>query len=326
MKKQVKDGKKEKSEKKTTDKPVKSKREKTDKLVKIDQNLIASKKCALTKTSLILDESITENEFVNVGRCLKLMKKTILWWIGDWGLFAELNEDFWFSSALEEVRESYSDGTIENAVWICKKIEPSRRREKLSFGHHQVVAGDSPKEQDLWLDLAEECKFSVMELRKLRWKVYRKRNGWSDVGIGDFYDIASKCKSEMNSLGDKLDRMIEFREKCDSDLCDGHIKYIDFFRSSELLLTKVAIISKGTNIFKTAQEKANEKNKENKDDEKNAGFFQGGHGYGLLVEMISADWEEIPEVGAKKWIKQKRREHIDKQLARHLSESEVEAN
>ena len=138
----------------------------TDKLVKIDQNLITSKKCALTKTSLIFDESITKDEFVNVGRCLKLMKKTILWWIGDWGLFAELNKDFWFSSALEEVRESYSDGTIENAVWVCKKIEPSRRREKLSFGHHQVVAPLELKEQDEYLEEAEEYGYSVMRLRQ----------------------------------------------------------------------------------------------------------------------------------------------------------------
>lgn len=336
--KQIKTKKKEKSEMKTTGKSVKSKREMTEELNesgKVDEADLEIKippKCYLTKSALEFDEGISLEEFCKAGDFLCLMGRaykdcSLKFWIGDWMSYAlkKFKRRRIKTDAMWALRK-YSCGTLRNLRWVAELIEPSRRREKLSFGHHQVVAGDPHKEQDLWLDLAEECKFSVMELRKLRRKVYRKRHGWSDFAIHDFYRIASECKSEMNSLGNKIDRMIEFREKCDSDLCDGHIEHILFFRSSELLLTKVAIISKGTNIFKTAQEKANEKNKENKDDEKNSGFFQGGHGNGLLAEMILADWEEIPEVGAKKWIKQKRREHIDKQLARHLSESEVEAN
>lgn len=225
--KQIKTKKKEKSEKKTTSKPVKSKREMTDKLVKIDQNLIASKKCALTKTSLIFDESITTDEFVNVGRCLKLMKKTILWWIGDWGLFAELNEDFWFSSALEEVRESYSDGTIENAVWICKKIEPSRRREKLSFGHHQVVAPLEPEEQDKYLEEAEKYRLSVMKLRKrikhdkisAESKEYAQAAIVIDDSCGSFFYLKyiGKCAQAMSKAEHMVDVLRSWRDQYSFD-------------------------------------------------------------------------------------------------------------
>ena len=158
--KQIKDKKKEKSEGKTTGKPVKSKRKMTDKLAKIDQKLIVPEKCHITKTSLKIAKSISEDDFIKLGDVLWKMKGGIPWWIGDWCNFGEDE-----GKALNHVRSLYSDGTIKNAIWVCRRIEPSRRREKLKFGQHQVVAPLPTEEQDRWLEIAEWNQYTVKQLR-----------------------------------------------------------------------------------------------------------------------------------------------------------------
>ena len=158
--KQIKAKKKEKSEGKTTGKLVKSKKKMTDKLVKIDQKLIVPEKCTFTKTSLILDESISEDDFIKLGDVLWKMKEGIPWWIGDLCNFGEDE-----GKGLNHVRSLYSDGTIKNAMWVCRRIEPSRRREELKFGQHQVVTPLPTEEQDRWLEIAVCNRLTVKQLR-----------------------------------------------------------------------------------------------------------------------------------------------------------------
>lgn len=38
---------------------------------------------------------------------------------------------------------------------MAERFELSRRRDNLSFGHHQEVAADPPEVADAWLDQAE---------------------------------------------------------------------------------------------------------------------------------------------------------------------------
>ena len=60
----------------------------------------------------------------------------------------------------------YSYETLKNAGWVCRQIEKSRRRDKLSFSHHYEVAGLEQKESDLLLDKAEENGWNRNELRR----------------------------------------------------------------------------------------------------------------------------------------------------------------
>ena len=59
--------------------------------------------------------------------------------------------------------------TCRNNASVCRMFQPSRRRDKLTFHHHEVLCSLNQREQNSWLDRCEESGMSVMDLRqKLR--------------------------------------------------------------------------------------------------------------------------------------------------------------
>lgn len=84
------------------------------------------------------------------------------WVIGDW-----LTQFPW-GRKYEHAAEIFglSPGTLKNYASICKKFEPSRRRDGLSFEHHAAVAAlDNPDEQDRLLRRAEDERLTARALR-----------------------------------------------------------------------------------------------------------------------------------------------------------------
>src|SRR5690606_41631338 len=65
-------------------------------------------------------------------------------------------------------RDSHSFPTRRSSdlVYVAKSVPMSLRRDKLSFGHHMLVAAMEPDDQHAWLDYAERMQLSVSELRK----------------------------------------------------------------------------------------------------------------------------------------------------------------
>jgi hypothetical protein len=61
-----------------------------------------------------------------------------------------------------------------NMVYVASRIDPSRRREALSWSSHAEVASLAPAEQDRWLDRAESERMSV---RRLRHAIKQDRHG-----------------------------------------------------------------------------------------------------------------------------------------------------
>lgn len=57
-------------------------------------------------------------------------------------------------------------GTLRNYVSVCRSIPMGRRRNSLSFSHHQEVAALPEDGQERWLDEAKERKMSKARLRK----------------------------------------------------------------------------------------------------------------------------------------------------------------
>lgn len=56
--------------------------------------------------------------------------------------------------------------TLQNAVFVANRFEPSRRREGLSWSHHSEVAGKSDSEQDRYLNQAAVKGWGRLELRR----------------------------------------------------------------------------------------------------------------------------------------------------------------
>lgn len=95
--------------------------------------------------------------------------KSLQWWMGDALRFGERKYGEKYSQALDL---DYELGALKNMVYVCGRLEKSRRRDFLSFSHHQEVAKLLPEEQDYWLDQAEPLegmerpRLSTRELRQ----------------------------------------------------------------------------------------------------------------------------------------------------------------
>jgi len=145
------------------------------------------------KTGLIISNNITFEEWEKVGNILHDIIGALNWWAGDWILYGEGNFADKWTQVLDKT--GYEKKTINNAMWVCGKIPFSRRREKLSYGHHSEVAPFDTKEtQDKWLDKAETEGWSVQELREaIRNDKKNKERGEAisdlDLREGDFKTV-----------------------------------------------------------------------------------------------------------------------------------------
>lgn len=91
---------------------------------------------------------------------------------GDAGRRDELREDHFgeqYAQAIDGTRAALglSPSRIANAQWVYKKIEPSRRRERLTYSHYELIAPLPIPEQEELMDRAESEDLSTHALRKL---------------------------------------------------------------------------------------------------------------------------------------------------------------
>lgn len=118
-----------------------------------------------TETSLALADGLTREEWAREFRMLLTLWGGIPWYIGDAILYAEQHYDDWEQELPDPIRERYKLSYLKNLAWIARTFPPSRRRETLAHGHHREVAGLTHREQEWWLDAAEEDDLSTADLR-----------------------------------------------------------------------------------------------------------------------------------------------------------------
>lgn len=118
----------------------------------------------VTPTSLVLADGLPFEEWESAGKLLGEISRATQWWIGDWLNYGEGAYGDKYTQAMDATGLEY--GTLANISWVSKHVEVSRRRENLSFSHHQEVAQFDPGEQRTWLKQAEAAGWSVGELRK----------------------------------------------------------------------------------------------------------------------------------------------------------------
>ena len=94
---------------------------------------------------------------------LLLVQRATPWLIGDCLNCGERAFGEEYAQALPDDRLTVK--TLANYKWVAARVETSRRRERLAFGHHAEVASLEPAEQDRWLDRAEQESMSRKALR-----------------------------------------------------------------------------------------------------------------------------------------------------------------
>jgi hypothetical protein len=134
----------------------------------------------LNHVSWLALPALTFEQWVNHGRRLGSIGRTVGWWIGDWLRFgnAAYGEKYARASRIT----GYDVQTLMNMSYVATRIEPSRRRENLSWSHHAEVAALPAGEREAWLNRAEEQHFSVHDLRL---EVRQERNRGSSDALAD---------------------------------------------------------------------------------------------------------------------------------------------
>ena len=102
-------------------------------------------------------------EWAEAGRRLGAMGRCGQWGLGDWIQYGNVKFGERYSRAARIT--GYDVQTLMNMVYVASKFEISRRRENLSWSHHESVASLEADEQDHWLDLAVARGLSVSDLR-----------------------------------------------------------------------------------------------------------------------------------------------------------------
>jgi N6-adenosine-specific RNA methylase IME4 len=119
-----------------------------------------------SETALALPDDLQLAEWEEIGRDLGRIESGRQWWTGDWLNHGERSYGEAYSQGMDATGLAYS--TLSACAWVASRFEFCRRRQSLSWGHHEVVASDEPEDADWWLDQAEINGWSVRELRKER--------------------------------------------------------------------------------------------------------------------------------------------------------------
>jgi hypothetical protein len=117
----------------------------------------------VTRTGMDLRPGLSKSEWLEAGRVCALIETANRWWIGDFLTYGESTYGETYAEALDLFELDYT--SLAHAKLVAGRFEFCRRRQNLSWTHHQVVA---PLEEDLqehWLTRAEENHWTVRELK-----------------------------------------------------------------------------------------------------------------------------------------------------------------
>lgn len=119
---------------------------------------------ATHRTGLRLPTNLSFEGWSRIGRQMFVISDSSAWWWGDWLVFGERRYPDRYRRAITQTNLDYQ--TLRNYAWVARRFSTPRRRERLSFQHHVVVAALPEAEQDKLLAAAEEHGWSRNELRR----------------------------------------------------------------------------------------------------------------------------------------------------------------
>lgn len=105
------------------------------------------------------------HQWAAAGRRLGVVGRCIQWLLGDWLAYGNFRFGERYARASQIT--GYDPQTLMNMVYVASCFSNSRRREDLSWSHHETLAAMDHGEQDRWLDKAITHRWSVADLRMM---------------------------------------------------------------------------------------------------------------------------------------------------------------
>jgi signal transduction histidine kinase len=110
-------------------------------------------------------QELDSHQWAIAGRRLGVVGRCVQWLLGDWLAYG--NSRFGERYARASQITGYDPQTLMNMVYVASRFPISRRRETLSWSHHETLAAMAREEQDRWLDDAAVHHWSVSDLRTM---------------------------------------------------------------------------------------------------------------------------------------------------------------
>lgn len=132
-------------------------------LLALLRELAPASALAASRVELPLPEGLALSEWERIGDSLAYVERNVDWWIGDWWAYGT---HAYGERAKVAAESRFAPQTLMNYAWVASSVESSRRREALSFSHHEAVANLPVQEQERFLDRAEAEGWTRAELRK----------------------------------------------------------------------------------------------------------------------------------------------------------------
>jgi hypothetical protein len=117
-----------------------------------------------TRTGLRLAEGLPFEVWERIGLQVSVLADSSAWWIGDWLVYGQRSYGDRYAAAAAATGFRYQ--TLRNYAWVASRFPLSRRRDRLSFGHHAEVAALGEDEQESWLRRADLRRWSRNQLRR----------------------------------------------------------------------------------------------------------------------------------------------------------------
>ncbi len=117
----------------------------------------------VSATGAVVAATVTETEFWAFLDGIRQITTAVQWIIGDLVVHAEAHIQTNYETIAE--RTGYKPDTIEYFASIARNVPWLVRTNRLTFGHHALVAAKHEDEQRDWLEKAAKNNWSVAELR-----------------------------------------------------------------------------------------------------------------------------------------------------------------
>lgn len=133
-------------------------------------SIIKFNKAKFEKNKLVIDGSITIDEWKELGQSLKQVEGSVQFWIGDWARYGD-KRGFTGKYTDPKVYDELEDitgldrKTIQNYKHVAENVS-SFRKEDLSHAHHAQVSQLPEEKQKEFLQRASDEGLSVRELRE----------------------------------------------------------------------------------------------------------------------------------------------------------------
>ncbi len=133
-------------------------------IVRNDDGTVQIGAFVLSPVGLLIEGEVSQEEWRDFYLAIKRIATSLQWMIGDWIVYGaerkwgETYDDFVELTGLKEK-------TLRDYAYVARNVQMSIRIDKLSFAHHQLVAGMESDDQAQWLAHAFENRLSVARLR-----------------------------------------------------------------------------------------------------------------------------------------------------------------